>query len=196
MTEKNIIPNILILHGTHATPHSNWFMWLKGRLVGRGYNVWLPQLPSADKPNAITYTDFLLDNAPFQINDQTILIGHSSGAVEILHLLARLNKKTVVKGAILISAFKDDLGIDNLHDLFQVPFDFELIKHHCPHLIYIHSDNDPFSPIEHPEYLASRTNGELILFKDQGHFNTELDERYTQFPELLQFIDEIIEQQT
>ena len=184
--------NILILHGTEATPDHNWFMWLKGKLVGKGYHVWLPQLPGADKPNSITYTDFLLSNKAFKFNNDTVLIGHSSGAVEILNLLQHLPGRTKIKGAILVSAFMNDLGWDSLSELFRTDFDFEKIKQHCKKFIFIHSDNDPYISLEHPKQLASETGGELIVLAGQGHFNTDAGPRYKQFPEIIQFIDEVI----
>jgi len=185
--------NVLILHGTGATPNSNWFMWLKGRLIGRGYRVWLPQLPDADTPSAATYTKYLLSNKDFKFGDETVLVGHSSGAVEILNLLQHLPKMTHVKAAILVSAFKDDLEMDELSGLFEEPFDFEKIKQRCGKFIFIHSDNDPYCPLDHAKYLARETNGEVVVFEGQGHFNTELSSDYEQFPEIIQFIDEAIE---
>lgn len=182
--------NVLILHGTGASPNSHWFMWLKGKLVGRGYQVWLPQLPNADKPNSGTYTDFLLSNKNFQFSEETIVIGHSSGAVEILYLLQHLPDKTKIKTAILVSAFKDDLGWDSLSELFGESLDFKKIKNSCNKFIYIHSDNDPYCPIEHPKYLISKTGGELIVFKGQGHFNIDDSPDYVRFPEIMQLIDE------
>jgi uncharacterized protein len=185
--------NVLILHGTGATPNSNWFMWLKGKLVGRGYRVWLPQLPGADKPNAKTYTDFLLANKDFEFNDETILIGHSSGAVEILNLLQHLPESKPVKATILVGAFKDNLGRDDLSGLFDEPFDFKKIKQQSSKFIFIHSDNDPYCPLEHARYLVSQTGGEIIVFEGQGHFNTEVGPEYERFPDLMQFIDEAIQ---
>lgn len=184
--------NFLILHGTGGSPKSNWFMWLKGILIGQGHEVWLPQLPYSDTPNAKTYNKFLLANKNFTFNDQTILIGHSSGAVSILNLLQELPFGTKIKAAILVSAFKNDLSWDALENLFPEPFDFDTIKSKCGSFTFIHSDDDPYCPMEHAEYLASMTGGELIVFEGQGHFNTEVGPQYKQFPELLQFIDEII----
>lgn len=184
--------NILILHGTGATPNSNWFMWLKGKLMGQGYSVWLPQLPAADKPNGANYTDFLLSNKHFKFNKETVIIGHSSGAVEILNLLQHLPARTKIKGAVLVSAFKDDLGWESLSDLFDTTFDFEKMKKHCGKFIFLHSDDDPYISLEHPKYLASQTGGELAIFYGQGHFNTDTGPQYKQFPEILQFIEEII----
>ena len=183
---------VLILHGTDANPDSNWFMWLKGKLVGRGYNVWLPQLPDSDKPNTTKYTQFLLSNKNFVIDKDTIIIGHSSGSVEILNLLQDLKKGVKIKGVILVSAFKDDLGMENLKELFNEPLSFAKINIHCDKFIFIHSDNDPYCPLEHAKYLVSKTNGELIVFPGQGHFNTEISSEYNKFPEIIQFIDEIV----
>ena len=180
--------NFLILHGTGASPNANWFMWLKGALIGQGHKVWLPQFPNSDKPNIQTYTEFLLSNKNFQYDDQTIIIGHSSGAVEALHLLQVLPKTTKIKAEILVSAFKDSLGWDSLNGLFTEPYDFDEIKAHCQEFIFIHSDNDPYVPIEHAEFLATKTGGQLLRFEGQGHFNTELSPNYKQFPELLGII--------
>ncbi len=181
----------LILHGTGASPTDNWFMWLKGKLVGAGHNVWLPQLPDAEKPNTKTYNKFLLANKNFVIDSDTIVIGHSSGAVEILRLLEHLPPKTTIKAAVLVSAFKDDLGWDSLTELFQEPFDFDRIKSTCDQFIFVHSDNDPHVPLEHAEYLCGKLGGKLIVLEGQGHFNTELSPDYKKFPELPEIIESI-----
>lgn len=181
----------LILHGTDSSPNSNWFMWLKGKLIGEGHQVWLPQLPNSDRPNSVAYTDFLLSNKDFAFDKDTIVIGHSSGAVEALHLLQNLPAKSSLKAAILVSAFKDNLNWDALDGLFVEPLDFETIKKHCSNFIFIHSDNDPYCPVTHAEFLAKQTGGKLITFEGQGHFNTELGPRYHQFPELLGVINTV-----
>lgn len=184
--------NFLILHGTAATPESNWFIWLKGVLVGQGHKVWLPQLPDAEKPNTKTYTKYLLSNDTFTFDEQTVIIGHSSGSVEALYLLQHLPESVVIRAEILVSAFKDDLGWEDLKGLFKEPYDFNVIKSHCKQFIYVHSDNDPYVPISHAEYLAAETGGTLMKFEGQGHFNTELSPTYAQFHELLDIIEDTL----
>jgi len=186
----------LILHGTDGSPQSNWLMWLKGRLIGEGNSVWLPQLPNSDKPNTTTYTDFLLSNVDFIFDNDTVIIGHSSGAVEALHLLQHLPEKSMIKGAILVSAFTDNLGWESLDKLFIEPIDFESVKTHCRQFIFIHSDTDPYCPVEQAKQLAEQTDGELVIFEGQGHFNTELGPQYRQFPQILDIIKTIGQEDT
>ena len=98
----------------------------------------------------------------------------------------------MIKAEILVSAFKDDLGWDSLKRLFRKPYDFDAIKKHCQRFVYIHSNDDPYVPIKQAEFLAEETNGELIKFENQGHFNTELNPDYKQFPEILDIIKKIV----
>lgn len=178
----------LILHGTAASPGHNWFAWLQHQLEKDGYAVWLPQLPGCDTPNTEVYNAFLLSNPDFVYDDETVLIGHSSGAVEILSLLQHLPTDTKVKAVYLVSVFKDDLDWDSLKGLFIEPFDFAKITANAEKFVVIHSDNDPYVPLEHAEYISECLNGELLLLPGQGHFNTEQSERYKEFPELLEII--------
>lgn len=178
----------LILHGTDASPAANWFSWLRLELEKLDYKVWLPQLPDSDKPNVDTYNQFLLSNPDFKFNNETIVIGHSSGAVEILSLLEQLKDNETINTAILVSAFRNSLGWESLDELFIKPFDFEKIQKKAGKFVLIHSDNDPYCPIDHPEYLADKLGAELIIKPGQGHFNTEIGPQYKQFPDLLDII--------
>ncbi|MDO8265407.1 MAG: alpha/beta hydrolase [Candidatus Saccharibacteria bacterium] len=181
----------LILHGIDGSPDSNWFMWLKGVLIGKGYEVWLPQLPDSHKPNTEKYNKFLLSNKKFKFDEDTVIIGHSAGAVEILSLLQELPKNTKVAGAILVSAFIDNLNWDALDELFINPLDFEKIKSHCSKFVFVHSDNDPYCPLQQAEFLTEKTDGELIIFEGQGHFNLELGPQYKKFPEIIEIINKL-----
>jgi predicted alpha/beta hydrolase family esterase len=94
-----------------------------------------------------------------------------------------------INAVFLVSAFKDWLGWESLNDLFVPPLDFQKIRGKAEHFIFIHSDNDPYCPLEHPKYLSEQVGGELIIKPGQGHFNTEMGNQYRQFPELLEIIE-------
>jgi predicted alpha/beta hydrolase family esterase len=180
--------NAIILHGTGNTPEGNWFRWLEKQLQERGYEVWLPHLPDAEVPNAEKYNKLLLNHG-FDFNKETILVGHSSGSVAILNLLQELPDAAKIRASFLVGAFKGPLGRDTRSELFPKPFDFEKIKSRCGKFVFIHSDNDPYCPLEDAEFLSEKLGGELVVEKGQGHFNLETGPQYKQFPLLLELID-------
>jgi predicted alpha/beta hydrolase family esterase len=182
------VKNALILHGTDADSHSNWFPWLKEKLEERDWKVWVPDLPGADAPNTKRYNGFLLSQG-WDFNDETVIIGHSSGAVSALKLLPALPDEVRVKAAVLVAAFKDDLGWDSLAGLFEEPFDFEKIKSRAGKFIFIHSDDDPYCPLSHAEFLAAKVDGEVEVIPGQKHFSVgTAGEHYREFPRILEVI--------
>lgn len=82
--------NALILHDTGNDHTGNWFPWLKTQLKNKGYKVWVPDLPDADTPSTKRYNKFLLEENDWEFNDESLIIGRSSGAVAILGLLQEL----------------------------------------------------------------------------------------------------------
>ena len=178
----------LILHGTAASPEANWFRWLERSLIQNGYTVWLPQLPHAEAPNTDTYNTFIFTQSDFKINHETILIGHSSGAVEILSLLQHLPANLMVSDVYLVSAFKNNLDWPALDGLFNEPYDYDAIRKKATSITLIHSDNDPYVPLDHAQFLADKLSANLRLLPGQGHFNTEQSADYREFPKLLELI--------
>lgn len=180
----------VILHGTKADHTQNWFPWTKTELEKLGYEVWVPDLPGAERPNMDTYLPFLLGhNWDFHNN---LLIGHSSGAVTILGLLQSLSDDVNVDTAILVGAFTKGLSDkpewDMLKDLFGKPFDYDKIKQKAKHFIFIHSADDPYCPIDEARWLCKQVSGEFIEIPGSKHFSYSLDPKFNQFPELIEII--------
>jgi predicted alpha/beta hydrolase family esterase len=191
--------NALILHGTDADHTQNWFPWLEEELIRLGYTVWIPDLPQADHPSIKIYNQFLLNHYESKgdwtmgwgYNDDSIIIGHSSGAVEILALLndPAFPKDIKVKACFLVGAFKGDLGWESLKGM-NGKFDFNLIKSKCSKFVFIHADNDPYCPIDDARDLCRQLQGRFFVIKGAGHFSVSLDPKFTVLPELLDIIKE------
>ncbi|MBW7955512.1 alpha/beta hydrolase [Patescibacteria group bacterium] len=178
----------LILHGTDGNSQSNWIGWLGQELTKHDYQVWVPDLPHAEKPNLTTYNQFLLGRKDWSF-ENNIMVGHSSGAVAILGLLQALPEGVQAETCYLVGSFKDDLGWEKLRELFVTPLNFELIKTKAKHFVFLHSDNDPHCPLTGAQYLHQQLGGELILLPDQFHFSVgTAGEKYRQFPYLLDLI--------
>lgn len=180
----------LILHGTSASHKSNWFPWLKEQLEELGHEVWTPDLPDADRPNIPKYNGLLL-NQDFDYSN-SVIIGHSSGAVAIFGLLGALPENVKINAAILVGAFTKRMtespSWEMLKELFDVPFDYQGIRQKSKKFIFVHSDDDPYCPIEQAEFLSEKLEGEMHRFTGMGHFSKALNPRFDEFPELLDII--------
>lgn len=182
--------NVLILHGTNGNPAQNWFEWLKVELQSKNFKVWLPQLPGSEKPEISKYNKFIFSNEDWEFGKRSVLVGHSSGAVAILGVLEQLPEGVEVDSCYFIGAFfKNDLNWDALELLFTKPFDFEKIKKKAKKFIFVHSDDDPYCPLEHAQYLRQQLQGTLIVLRGQKHFSVgSAGEQYKEFPFLLDLI--------
>lgn len=191
--------NAVLLHSTGGHPSENWLPWLKTALEKRNYAVWVPELPQADTPSIARYNEYLLGPNPplpdgstgvWEFNSETLLIGHSSGAVGALGLLQALPTETRIDTAILVSAFKDTLGWEALKELFNPPLDPLLIRSKASRKVFLHSSDDPYCPMEHAAYLAVQISGELILAHKRKHFSTSAGgDHFTQLPILLEILN-------
>lgn len=185
--------NALILHAIDNSPQGHWYQWLKKELEKNGYSTWVPDLPQPNIPNLKLNNEFIFANKDFQFNEETLIIGHSSGAVAILGLLQDLPENISVHSVYLVASFNQDLHFEGVHheELFLIPFDFEKIKKKAKKIVFVHADDDPYVPLEQAEDLSEKTNGELIILKGQKHFSIgTMGDAYKQFPKLLEIIQE------
>lgn len=186
-----MIKTAIILHGTLGSPDGNWFQWLKDELEAKDVKVWLPQLPKADQPSLREWANFVKKECPFAINEETLIVGHSSGA--ILSLIIAQNNFEPIGGIVAVSVFHDNsLNWQPNNRLFDEQFEWNTIQTNTKKLLFIHSDDDPYVPLNQAQYVADNCQAELVMIPGQGHFNLEKSEEYEQFPELLKLLDERI----
>ena len=172
----------LVLHCWYGAPKDNWYPWLKTELEKKGYQVEVPELPTmkADLPDM----ELQLKTIEGLVNDDTIVIGHSLGAVLALRL-AEIRK---YKRMILVSGWDfDDLTSEH-QKFWKNKMDHQKIKENVKDIIVVTSDNDLyFSPFQ-VEEMSKRLDAKLISVKGAGHFTTDkfgIDK----LPEVLEFFD-------
>ncbi|MCA9301289.1 alpha/beta hydrolase [Candidatus Saccharibacteria bacterium] len=180
--------NALILHGTSANPHANWFDWLRDELEASGYNVWVPQLPNADHPDMQTYREFIF-SSDFNFNEETLIIGHSSGAVATLSLLEALQQDKKIDTAVMVGVYRPE----NHSYSSKEPIDVNKVKGKAKRMVFVHSDNDPYCPLEGAEYFAKTLNAELVVIPNNDHFSYELNPKHSKLPELIDILTGEIE---
>ncbi|MGE5041333.1 MAG: RBBP9/YdeN family alpha/beta hydrolase [Candidatus Levyibacteriota bacterium] len=182
--------NALILHGAGNNHEGNWFPWLKIELENKGYEVSVPDLPNSDTP---ILKDWLTAVKDFDCNPESLLVGHSSGATLILRILENLPADKKVFKSILVAGFVEKDPEKKYFpwnkDLLETPFNWEKIKDSCLNFDFICSDNDPYDcGEEQGKIMQEKLGGNLIVEKEQGHFNLELSDYYHSFPLLLTLV--------
>lgn len=188
--------NALILHSIQGNPHENWLPWIKGHLEEKGYQVYLPQIPIPDRPNLEVTWDIVKDN--FEFNEESLIIGHSSGATLALGILQKLPEGKRIKRTILVAAFVDPdllpkifeyLNPSDYKDLFPGKWDWEKIRNSSGDFIIFDSSNDPFVQLRHGDFLERELGGKRITHSGAKHFSVfTAGEKWRQFPEILEYI--------
>lgn len=173
----------IILEGWFNTAKDNWYPWLKKELETRGYEVWIPELPTIDTklPSLTKMLQFIDHN--FTIDKNTTIIGHSLGAV----LALRLAEKYKYKKAFLVAGWDfDDLTPE--HKLFWPnKIGHDKIRKNVKEIYIISSDNDPYTTAITAEGMSERLGGIFILVKNAVHFS-EKQGGITKIPQILKYI--------
>lgn len=180
------MPSVFIFHGALDTPESNWIPWLRESLVQHGWDVVVPTFPTPKGQNLQNWLHVFEKYAP-RIREDSILVGHSTGAAFILSVVEQLPSR--IKAAFLVGGFIDALQStplvekEHLNELVRTfiakDFDWASIRDHCGHFHVFHSENDAYTPLPRAEHMAALLGAKLHVLRDRGHFNS------ADFPELL-----------
>jgi predicted alpha/beta hydrolase family esterase len=168
---------ILIPGNGGAFPHEGWFPYLEQELPKLGIEVINKQFPDPDLARAEFWLPFITE---LGADEDTILIGHSSGALAAMRY-AETNK---ILGSVLVGAAHTDLGDEKekASHYFDEPWNWEATKNNQQWIILFHSTDDPYIPIEESRFIHEHLGTEYHEHTDKGHFNG------TEFPELVEAI--------
>lgn len=174
---------VVVIHGNGDSSGSdNWSPWLKIELTKLGVKCETPNFPNPVLAKSDEWLPFLKET--LKVDENTILIGHSSGAVAAM----RYAEKNKIYGSILIGTYYSDLGYEDekASGYFDAPWQWETIKNNQNWLIIFASTDDPFIRIEEPKYIRDKLDAQYHEFSDQGHFSgTSPGHQKLEFPELL-----------
>jgi leucyl-tRNA synthetase len=157
-------PNFLILHGFEGSPKDNFIPWLKKSLENSGYRVEAPELPNSSNPKESEQVDYVLKNC--HIDESTVIIGHSLGAIVAMKVVEKL--KTKISGLVLVSAAMDPKFTKNVkpyHKNFDWHFNFDDIKNKITSGTAILSDTEEPHRLEYLKYLSGNLNAILLETK-------------------------------
>ena len=188
MSAHNLLKmKFFIIHGISGHSQENWFPWLKKKLEELGHLVIIPNFPNPDNPKLGEWLDYF-NQYQEQLDENSILVGHSLGAPFLLSIL----EKQKVKAAFFVAGFcslPENEFKDKMSDFIK-NYDWEKIRQNCDYSFVFHSDNDPYVSIEKGKELVRNLNGDLTVVSGAGHFNSSAG--YNKFELLLEKIKEIL----
>ncbi len=153
--------NFVLLHGFNGSSEGVFFPWLKNELHSRGLEIQVPNLPNSNHPTEAEQVDFVLKNCKF--NENTILFGHSLGAVVAMKVLEKLPHKIsglVLAGGFTSPEFKDK--VRPFHSTFNWEFNFTEIKNKVGFIKILSDPNDYAVRLEQNQSLHKYLGGTLI----------------------------------
>jgi predicted alpha/beta hydrolase family esterase len=133
-----------IFHGTGADPGMHWFPWLKDELEERDLEVFIPEFPTPEGQSRENWLKVFREYGEL-LDEDTILIGHSTGAVFAVDVLQEYD--TEVAGCFLVAGFTGALGserFDPLNETFaERDFDWASLRSKADQFYLYHSEDDP-----------------------------------------------------
>ena len=165
----------VILHGTDGSPTElAWQVWLKKQLEDSGYEVFFPLLPDNHTPDLAKYDEFL-QNSRWDFTDN-VVIGHSSGATALLHLLQQ-DWFPHIRAAVLVGTFLEESRVKSaawydpgqFDKLFIEEFQPGRIRSGADKFYFVHGDDDPYCDYDLARQLCEQVDGTFITIPGGGH---------------------------
>ncbi len=162
----------VLLHGTGGNNKDYfWFADTKNYLEEHGYTVWWPALPDTDSPELEASIRYVQENMP-ALDEESILIGHSSACPLILSILQRGSLH--IKQAILVAGYYSAIG-DVVSDkmIEKNGYDWDKIRASADEIVLINSDNDPWGCNDvQARPIAEKLGAKFIFAEGQGHMGS------------------------
>ena len=179
-----------IFHGTGANPDMHWFPWLDEKLKQNGYEVIRPNFPTPENQSLENWLD-VFNQYNDKLDSDSILIGHSTGAVFVLNVLEKYDQK--IAGSFLVSGFIGPLGLEDFDPLNKTfaerDFNWQKIRDNSEKFFIYNSKDDPYVPFRKAKELEKKLNGTIRKFESGGHLNQ--NSGYTEFSDLLEDIKSV-----
>lgn len=186
--------NYFIIHGFIQGNIDNWYPWVKKQIDSDTKLCVIPQFPiDIDHQNYNSWK-IVLDSYKNNdmINDETVLIGHSTGCSFVIKYI--LDNHIKVSKIVLVSGFNNFFAEDpcDLHNKVNATFyvsddSLKEINNYIDEVICIYGDNDPYIPQAVLHNFSKMLNAKEIVIPNGGHLNTKAG--YNSFDELLRYIN-------
>ncbi|AKM79354.1 MAG: hypothetical protein UX85_C0002G0049 [Candidatus Beckwithbacteria bacterium GW2011_GWB1_47_15] len=174
---------IIQIHGNGGgSGKDNWHPYVHRELKKLKLKVLTPDFPDPVLAREKYWLPFLREE--LKADKNTILIGHSSGAIAAM----RFTEKNQLLGSILVASYYTDLGDkeEKASGYFDRPWQWDKIRKNQKWIVQFASIDDPYFPIKEPLFIHQKLNSEYHQYLDKGHFGA--DKKKKKFPEIVAVI--------
>lgn len=161
-----------------AASNDHWLPWIQRQLLLKGILAQTPEMPGFYEPHYEAWKEML---ERFDLNEQTILVGHSCGGGFLVRWLSESNTK--VGRVVLVAPWLDpEHKIDE--NFFKFEIDDDLASKTAGVIVMYSTDDDP-EILKSVGILKSHLKDvEFQGFEGKGHFVLR-SMKTKEFPELL-----------
>jgi predicted alpha/beta hydrolase family esterase len=185
--------NCILIHGCPSnssdaqnlekrTYDKHWMPWTKQQLTLKKIKTETPSMPKPWQPD---YETFKSEFEKYEVNEHTILIGHSCGCAFLVRWLGE-TKKNIYK-LILVAPWKIPVKNDAHRQKFYTYAIDKTIKDRVKEIIMFTSDTEEEDGKKSLKIFHESLGGKIIELKKHGHY-TFNDMGTGEFPELIEAI--------
>ena len=177
--------------GCYPTADCNWYSWFAATISKHPSvrECILRDFPDPYHCKESIWVHFVLND--IGLDENTILVGHSSGAACVMRLLESHQLQTTpILGAILVAAAYTDMGLkaEIRSQYFNRPWDWDKMKQGAKNIVLFHGDDDELIPVAEARYIADKMQGSNFEYHEMegmSHFFEPWDEILTVVDKML-----------
>jgi len=164
------------------TYDKHWIPWTKNQLIAKKIETETPLMPSPWQPD---YEKFKNEFEKYDVNKNTILVGHSCGCAFLVRWLGETKRK--IPKLILVAPWKIPDKDDDFRKAFYIYKIDETIKDRVNKIVMFTSNDEENEGKESLKIFHKALGGEIINLENHGHYCLR-NMRTEEFPELLKAI--------
>ena len=184
---------VIVVHGWDGSPEEGWFSWLKEELRKRKMEVSVPAMPDPEYPKIQPWIDKLKLTAG-NVDEETILVGHSIGCQAILRYLETLPEGTRVNKVILVAPWtklndetlSDEDTLEVAGPWITKEINWEQVRNKAMEFVAILSKTDPYVPLSEREIFMRELDAEIAVLDGPGHLGGE--DGLEELPEIFNYL--------
>lgn len=190
---RRIKLNCIIIHGCGyfsdsekavysktRTFDKHWMPWVKEQLISKGIITEVPLMPEPWNPS---YERFKKEFEKYEVNENSILVGHSCGCAFLVRWLGETKRR--VNKLILVAPWKIPSEDDNFRKEFYNYSIDKTIKDRVNKIVMFTADDEEEDGKKSLKMYSEVLGGEIIELKGHGHYVLG-DMGTEEFPELVE----------